>query len=44
MKEARHKRLYIVYFHLYDIFRKSKTIDSKPMSGWLRVRVGGKTD
>lgn len=33
--EARHKRLQIVWFHLYEIPRKGKTVEMKRIRDWL---------
>lgn len=41
MKEARRKRRDILWFHLYRISRKGKSIHRKEISGFLELRIWG---
>ena len=41
MKEARHKRIHIVSFHLYEVLEQAKWIYVKEI--WLVACVGGVT-
>jgi hypothetical protein len=36
MKEARHRKLYMAQFPLYEMSRKYKAIDRKQIGSWLR--------
>lgn len=42
MKEARHKRTYIVRFHLYEISRIGKPIDAEGRLAFAGAVGGGK--
>lgn len=40
VEEARQKRLHVVLFHLYDISSEGKTMETKGISGCLRLGAG----